>query len=169
MESPDILTVQTSAGDHLFSRPSPPFVHHAVMAESETRRGPMSLDLVAEWIVSSWPGRGQATWRQVFRDGTEVGSTSVDDLRRPADIKLEVTYGDFVGFLYGLTAFEEASDGVNVLSGGIGVMSCLSGLVFRDTALRVGSTPSFERHAIADVCASSRLDIQAQVRSQSAT
>ncbi len=157
---PDIISVKTSAGDHLFSRPAPPLVHQAVVVGPATRSGPAGLSLVAEWIVSQWPGRGRVPWRQVFRDGCEVGTASSEELCRLADIEIEITYSDFVGFLYGLSPFEEASEGVNISRGGIGVMSCLSGLAFRETALRIESTPPFERRAIAAVCASPGLSVR---------
>lgn len=117
------------------------------------------MSLVAKWIVARWPGRGETTWSQAFFEGIEVGAPEAADAPADADIEIECTFPDFAAFLFGLRSFEEFHEGARITRGGIGVMSCLTGLVFARDALRLGSTDSFERRAIVDAFDWSDLEI----------
>jgi hypothetical protein len=133
---PDRIAVQDDAGRELLSAIAPPFVAPDALDRYGTvaKRRP-GLDLVTEWRVRRWPGHGEATWVQVFRDGVEQDDAAVgDDV--PRDLVIAADYRDVARFLVGAGTITNCGGHIRVAGGGVTELSCLNGLVLDETALR---------------------------------
>jgi hypothetical protein len=132
----DRIAVLDDADRELLSAIAPPFVAAADVdrygAVAPRRPG---LDLVTEWRIRRWPGHGEGTWVQVFRDGVEQDDGAVgDDVRR--DLVISADYRDLARFLVGFGPITNCGGHVRIERGGVTELSCLNGLVLDGTALR---------------------------------
>lgn len=131
VETYDLIRICDDLNRHILSIAAPPF-HPAGLLEAVFPTADATL--VVQWEVRDWPGKGSHTWFQLFKDGIELAkSVGTPD---QTDLELHCSYRDFAAFLLGARYFEDFVDGLHVAGGGIGAMSCVSGLMFADQAPR---------------------------------
>lgn len=118
--------------------PLPPFFSASMYRSYLSGAIPIpGLTFAVRWNVISWPGRGETTWNQAFRDGIELPN----GLGIPVAAEIEAPYPSVVSFLYGLKPLHELLPPALVRTGSLGALSSLHYLVNSLDSLR-GPTPS---------------------------
>jgi hypothetical protein len=146
----DRIAVYDDLGHELVSAIAPPFVSAASVERYAAVATPRpGLDLRADWVVRRWPEHDQVRWSQVFRDGIERDEPTGDAPAGDTDIVIACDYRDFARFLIGAGPITNAGAPIRIEKGGVTELSCLSGLVLDDTALRHVALPAGVRGLLA--------------------